>query len=754
MKIQAVMSPPKHSAAGQHRTAMVCFVVLLSVLASSVRAQPKAATKKVVVLYWYNKDYSWNVSFDQTFQDTLRAYPAANIEYYAEYLESDRFPEEKQSALLHRYLRQKYGDRIIDAVVATSDATLDFLLKHRTDLFAKSPIVFVAARNPTEERLASGPGMTGILNMSTHEKTLNLALKLHPDTDHVYVVSGTLEHDKRLETLARYELQGYGDKVEITYLTDFTPDQLVATVKEMPTTSLLLYVWQQSLDKQGKILEAADILASFAPYTLVPIYGMTDPTIGLGIVGGFVNSAESIGTRTAEIVKQVVNGTRPQDLPVENALSVPVFDWRELNRWGIDEKKLPADSIIRFRKFSLWEQHREYVLGAVTLIAILTGLVGWLLWERRKRMESESVRLQLATIVESSEDAIIGLSLDGRIRTWNIGAALMYGYSEDEVVGQSISVVVPPDRMDELSSYLVNLAAAERIEHFETVRLRKNGERIDVSVGVSYIRDSRGRIVAASSIGRDISARKRIEEALRESEQELQRLTVSLLNLQDTERRRLAGELHDVTAQNIFALNMNLARLQRGVVGPAETEALLAESRQLCDQALQEIRTLSYLLHPPMLDQAGLVGALRWYVEGFGRRSGIHIDIRRIEEVGRLPGDVETALFRVVQEGLTNISRHSGSSTGSIRLQRQGDQVVLQITDYGHGMSRLALSEAEGPSTLGVGIPAMRQRLRQFEGTLRLESSDQGTTVTASVPARIGGIDDTDLVGGRSQASA
>src|SRR5262245_13819537 len=143
MKVQTTISVRKRSGRVQfHRTMMLCIGVLIFLLDSTLYAQENAATKKVLALYWYNKDYSWNVNFDQTFQATLRAYPAGNIEYYAEYLESDRFPKEKQSDLLHRYLQQKYVDRTIDVVVATSDATLDFLLKFRNDLFPKSPIVF------------------------------------------------------------------------------------------------------------------------------------------------------------------------------------------------------------------------------------------------------------------------------------------------------------------------------------------------------------------------------------------------------------------------------------------------------------------------------------------------------------------------------------------------------------------------------------------------------------------------------------
>ena len=369
-------------------------------------------------------------------------------------------------------------------------------------------------------------------------------------------------------------------------------------------------------------------------------------------------------------------------------------------------------------------------------------------------MKSEVARLQLATIVESSGDAIIGLSLDGKILTGNAGAQSLYGYTAAEVVGSSIFVIVPSDRTEEVSQCLSKIAAAERVENLETVRLDKNGARINVSVGISVIKDAGGRIIAAASISRDISTLKRTELALRESEQELQRLAVNLLNLQDTERRHLARELHDGTAQNLFAISMNLSRLQRSTVASSEVVTLLDESSQLCDQALQEIRTLSFLLHPPMLDLAGLVSALKWYVEGFSRRSGIQIDMNSIADVGRLPSDVETALFRVVQEGLANIGRHSGSTTAIIKLERQDDHIILQITDHGRGMSKLALSDAEGTVSLGVGIPGMRQRLRQFGGTLEIESNERGTVVTAKVPARSRLSDDTHFVSGRSQASA
>jgi signal transduction histidine kinase len=188
-------------------------------------------------------------------------------------------------------------------------------------------------------------------------------------------------------------------------------------------------------------------------------------------------------------------------------------------------------------------------------------------------------------------------------------------------------------------------------------------------------------------------------------------------------------------------------------VESAEAQVVLAESRELCDQALQETRTLSYLLHPPMLDEGGLARALSWYVAGFIKRSGINVKLFSAPEIGRLPAEVETALFRIVQENLTNIRRHSGSSSAEIRLEKDADQIILQIRDHGRGMPKPASTEA-ADAELGVGIAGMRQRIRQIGGVLKIDSSDEGMVVTAKVPITNGGHNATNLVSRRSQGGA
>jgi two-component system NarL family sensor kinase len=216
---------------------------------------------------------------------------------------------------------------------------------------------------------------------------------------------------------------------------------------------------------------------------------------------------------------------------------------------------------------------------------------------------------------------------------------------------------------------------------------------------------------------------------IKQAEAGLRDLASRLLRVQDDERRRMARELHDTTAQNLAAAILELDRLRQSLPASNKgSDRAWDDLRALVESALQEIRTLSYLLHPPLLDELGLASALRWYVRGFENRSGIAVALTVKEGFGRLPAAAESALFRIVQEGLTNIHRHSGSATAQIHLARSADQVVLEIRDRGHGMPDQGSAD---PALLGVGVSGMRARLHQLGGDLSIQSTDRGTTVTA-----------------------
>lgn len=224
----------------------------------------------------------------------------------------------------------------------------------------------------------------------------------------------------------------------------------------------------------------------------------------------------------------------------------------------------------------------------------------------------------------------------------------------------------------------------------------------------------------------------RIETSLSE---QLQRLSARLLGQQDEERRWIATQLHEEIAQNLFAIDVHLANLeQRTSAKLSEKTFELAKCRTLCKQSMEQVLTISRLLHPPIQNQFGLAASLHQYIEDFMKRSYIHVEFETGPEIGRLPVETETHLFRVAQDALSNVLHHSGSLNAVVRLKRQADQVILQIEDFGSGMPTTAtVAESGGPGKVGLGILGMQVRLRKIGGHLEIRSSNQGTMLTASV---------------------
>src|SRR5262249_33197629 len=263
-----------------------------------------------------------------------------------------------------------------------------------------------------------------------------------------------------------------------------------------------------------------------------------------------------------------------------------------------------------------------------------------------------------------------------------------------------------------------------------------DGRRKIIQNSAVPVRDERQMIVGAVIVNEDITARKETEAALETSALQMQSLATRLMHAQDDERRRIARLLHETTAQELAGLKMLLARLNRTSEQLSDGERALPDgSMALAESWMSGVRTLSYLLHPPFLDEAGLLSAVRWYVEGFAKRSAIAVTVDLPSTFGRLPQDAETALFRVIQEALINIHHHSESSTAHIRLQVDDHDLTLEVHDHGKGMPAEFVSELmSAAGAIGVGIAGMRERLQQFGGTLDIRSSEGGTVIRAHMP--------------------
>jgi signal transduction histidine kinase len=307
------------------------------------------------------------------------------------------------------------------------------------------------------------------------------------------------------------------------------------------------------------------------------------------------------------------------------------------------------------------------------------------------------------------------------------GLAMIEAESFAEVRGKSVLPSIVPEHRAAFKAFLGGVCSGNKTNlEFEIVGLK--GTRRWVESYAAPIADEAGsRCMLA--VMRDLTERKQGEKALRG-------LSTRLLQLQDEERRRIARELHDAIGQNLVGLvtNLTLAQRSAGKIHPKARQAL-SGGLEVAERCLKEMRTLSYLLHPPLLDEDGLASALAWYVKGFAERSEIKIDLKVSRNFGRLPQEVETTLFRVVQESLTNVHRHSKSPIARIRLSRRATEVKLEITDKGQGMPAKALhSGNQNSGQLGVGIMGMRERARQLGGRLEIDSSPRGTTVRVVIP--------------------
>ena len=361
-------------------------------------------------------------------------------------------------------------------------------------------------------------------------------------------------------------------------------------------------------------------------------------------------------------------------------------------------------------------------------------------------------------LVEAVRDyAIFLMDAEGRILSWNSGAERIKGYKSEEVMGKDFSMFYPPEdiREGKPRRHLEQAKREGRCEE-EGWRVRKDGLQFWANTVITPLRDGEERIYGFAKVTRDLSEMKRDEEALRHSMAQLRReieqrseaertvrqseasirdLSARLLRLQDDERRRLGRELHDSVGQLLVGIKLALGAL-KSQAARGDFSRELAECNQLADTAVREVRTMSYLLYPPMLEETGLSATVEWYLGGFRQRSGIAVKFEAAPDFDRLSRDAELALFRVLQESLTNVHRHSGSPTAQVRLKMEGKMAVVEVEDQGKGAPAAALEIGGGVKSLGVGLRGMSERTRQLGGKLEVVSSKKGTMVRATVPAR------------------
>ena len=391
--------------------------------------------------------------------------------------------------------------------------------------------------------------------------------------------------------------------------------------------------------------------------------------------------------------------------------------------------------------------------GAILVFLLVSGAIV-AFGEAYRR--SRSARLHQAQVLDAAIDAIIERNPeDDTVKYWNLGAEKLYGWTKAEAIGKDINSLlktVSARPLDQIKASLMRQGEWEG----ELIQTRRDGSQLYVASRSTLQQQKRGRPTIWLEINRDITERKKAEQELQKAEeqrriarelayselekqvrertaeleqsnQQLRQLSARLIRSQDDERRRIARELHDSAGQYLGAVSIALEMAKREQDSATRR---MEEAAEMAKGCAGEIRTISHLLHPPLLEELGLASAAHWYVEGFAARSGIQVEVEIPKHLDRLGTDVELVLFRILQEGLTNIHRHSGSKTASIRIGADDKQAWLDVQDQGKGCN----NGASGEFRPGIGITGMRERVKDLSGTLEITSDHTGTRVRAVLP--------------------
>lgn len=373
--------------ANQRLVSFVCAVLFIGLSASVAAASDSA--RRVLIFSSADVNTPAIALLNQSIRSTFQSASPVRVQLYTEALDALRIPNEKYEGELVRLLEKKYEGERIDLIICLARDALKFLLKHESELFSGIPRVFVTHDQREVEGITLGPNTAGVVGKADISPILEDALRLQPEVNRVVFISGNSTLDKFWLQEAKKEFQRYQNRLEFLYLTDTTIAELKLQLASLPPRTIV-FLMSYGLDRNGVGYSSVEVVSLLAGGSNAPFYGPAGMLLGHGVVGGHLFSYEKLGRHAAEMAMRIMAGAKPSDLGVETVESVPMFDWRQLRRWGISEAKLPPGSQIQFKDPSFWELYKWRIVGVVTLILVQTLFIAGLLFERRRRRRANA----------------------------------------------------------------------------------------------------------------------------------------------------------------------------------------------------------------------------------------------------------------------------------------------------------------------------------------------------------------------------
>jgi signal transduction histidine kinase len=713
---------------GWARNAWMAVTLLVFAAGNVTAAEPK----RVLLLH----SFGWNFQAEDAFGDYLRTDLAEKSPYpldrYEVMLEIARFSDREQDEAFVGYLRALFATRPPDLIVTMVSPAARFIQRHRQDLFPSTPVIFAAldARAIADGTLTANDT---IVSVSTDQRAyIENILKTLPGTTTVAAVIGDAPIERFWVKELREVIQPYENRINFIFLNELSFGDMLARVAALPPRSAIYY-GDLVVDAQGIPHRQEEVPSRLHTVANAPIFGQYDYQLGGGIVGGPLLSIQTLSRKTAEVASRILGGASPGDIKTPpQKLAEPEFDWRELRRWGIQEANLPSDSTISFREPTLWEQYRWYILAAAAVSALQAILiVGLLLNSLRLRRAHDELR--------TSEEGMSLAAIAAKLRFW------VWDIPRDEVRASQ----------SDWSSGNWRSAQPVQFDHFidavhpdDRASLRQAVRRAFEGDG-QY--ETEYRVTSPDSTVRWIAARGRIEfdyygkprqlraisidiTERRRAEDEARDLNGRLITAHEDERARLAHALHDDVTQRLALLAIDAGSKEKGLSDTIAAQAMRSMRRDLV-QLSEDVHALSYALHPSILEDLGLIEALKSECARFGAVEGIPTNLKASDDVDQPTSALSLCLYRVTQEALRNVARHSGASSVEIALRAVGGGLELAVRDNGVGFD-----PTQKQCRPSLGLAGMRQRLALVDGELLINSAPGGgTSIVARAPLKAGG---------------
>jgi len=676
--------------------------------------------KNVLILYSFSKR---DVLDPQSLESTVRSHVSAPVNFYVEYLEAQRFGSRGYEKSLSETLRQTYRKQKLDLVIVAVYPALKFAIDFREQIFPGVPIVFMMIVPERLQGRKLWPGVTGVTLRGDVRGTLDLALRLNPDTKNVAVIGGTSEFESYWVNVTHQELQLRPDRVNEIDLVGVSADQLLRQTLALPPHTVVVFqlVPQESLQLA---VGTYDILEAISRQ--FPTYCIHSYCFGHGAIGGSYPDLEEQVLNAGQLAARVLSGESPESIPViHDAHILPEVDWRELRRWNIPESALPPGTIVLYREPTVWQRYGKYVIAGVGVIVVQAFLIIGLLWQRWRKQKAEASlsesEKRFRALADTTQSLLWICGKDGNVTYLSERRNNFTGRDPEAGFADAWMAFIHPDDVQNVLA--ANSRAIEQQEGFsKEYRLRRRDGDYRWMLDVAAPRlNADGSFAGFIGSATDITDQKLAQEAL-------ERMGGKLIEAQEKERSRIARELHDDICQRLALLSLELELASQGAKGVAK--AGFAEIQQHCAEIAGDVQALSHQLHSSKLDYLGLEAALRSCCEEFSHKHDVTVEFTPENVPNPLPGDISLCLFRVAQEALQNAVKYSGVHRFSVELRAAANQIRLEVSDAGVGFN-VETAMRDG----GLGMVSMPERVHLVRGTFSVESKvNVGTRIVATVP--------------------